>query len=480
MKKKKKNTIYNVIAYIYVALNLLFLGLIYYVDMLPTKYFLPIFLVIIIFTGVISYFLFRRKTKKGKKIGLSILAVFLSIILVFANYYIIKGLGIKRNMNENSNYKNYSVMVLKNSKYKKITDLNGSSIGYFKNDPDNDEVISKLANEAKLSFNEYDDLQLLALDLLDKKIDGLLIEDSYVSLLKDSGEIKNERLNDFDKLTKVIYTLKIEKKVAEIKKDVNVREEPFSVYISGIDTYGEVTSVSRSDVNIIATINPTTNQILLTTIPRDYYVKLDGTTGYKDKLTHAGMYGIDTSVKTIENLLDIDINYYVKVNFTSLIDIVDSLGGVEVNSDYSFYTVDGVSFNKGINYVDGKKALSFARERHSFIDGDRQRGKNQVALIEAIFKKCITPSILIKYNDFLNSLDGSFVTNMSMGKLTSLIKKQIDDNASWNISSVSLNGSDAQEYTYSYSAEKLYVMIPDENSVNEAKAQIKNIINGTK
>ena len=229
-----------------------------------------------------------------------------------------------------------------------------------------------------------------------------------------------------------------------------------------MDEYGSISSISRSDVNIVVTVNPKTRQILLTSIPRDYYVQLHNTTGYKDKLTHAGLYGIESSVNTIEDLLDTEINYYIKVNFTSLVKIIDGMGGVEVYSEYDFTSRDNFHYSKGYNKVNGEEALSFARERKAFSAGDNQRGKNQQALLEAMIRKCTNTSIIYKYNSLLNSINGSFMTNMSSKRITSLVKMQLSDMKPWTITSNNLTGSDGSAYTYSYSTQKLYVMLPNE------------------
>ena len=216
-----------------------------------------------------------------------------------------------------------------------------------------------------------------------------------------------------------------------------------------------------------------TNKIILVNVPRDYYVELPGTEK-KDKLTHAGMYGVDMSIKALENLLDIEINYYVKVNYNAIINLVDALDGVDVYSEYNFKSFEFYHpFKKGINHVDGKLALDFVRTRKAFRDGDRVRGENQQRMIQAIFKKVSSPKILVKYNEMLKALDGSFTTNISTSKIMSLINMQLDKMPSWEISSMSLNGTDAYDYTYTYPSQQLYVMVPKEETVNEVKNAIK-------
>ena len=284
-----------------------------------------------------------------------------------------------------------------------------------------------------------------------------------------------EDSEDFYDKYKVIYRFSITEMVDDITKDVDVTKDTFNIYISGIDSYGNVNSLTRSDVNIVVSVNPKTNQILMINIPRDYYVKLHDTDSY-DKLTHAGIYGVDMSVSTIEDLLDMEINYYLKVNYNALVKLVDALGGVDVYSKYSFKSAGhGYYFKKGYNHVTGLEALDFVRTRKAFEEGDRVRGENQQAMIQAIIKKGTSGTILTRYTSILNSLTGSFITNISTDKITDLVKMQLDNMPSWNITSISLSGSDGAEYTYTYPTQVLYVMIPNEETVTFAKESLEKV-----
>lgn len=265
--------------------------------------------------------------------------------------------------------------------------------------------------------------------------------------------------------------------------NMNINSKPFSVYVSGIDVYGDIDKKSRSDVNIIATVNPKTKQILLVTTPRDYYVEIPGVSGgKKDKLTHAGLYGVEASMKTLEALYDVKIPFYARVNFTSMIDIVDKLGGIDVNSEYEFTTGKAsgeiVNVSKGINHFNGKQALAFSRERHNLADGDNQRGKNQQAVITGMIKKAASPAILIKANGIIDSVSGNVETNMSQRQLQSLIKMQLVKGSSWKISSVAAEGTGARNYCYSSGSSLLYVTKPDYNSVEKIKSMIDRVENG--
>ena len=374
--------------------------------------------------------------------------------------------------NGDSKYKveNYSLVVLKNSEINNLDDI--SNIGYYSNSNGSNDAIKHLEKKKKLEFESYNTSDILVSELINNNIESIIIEDSILNLIYEENE-------GFKDSTKVIYNFKIKVKTKNTLKEVDVTKKSFAVYISGIDTYGEISSVSRSDVNIVALVNPKIKQLLLISIPRDYYVKLHGTKGPKDKLTHAGIYGVDMSIHTIEDLLDIDINYYVKVNFTSVIDIVNALGELDVYSEYTFVSFSGYSFKKGMNKVNGEQALDFARTRKAFANGDRQRGINQQAIIEAAIRKASSKAIITKYTSLLKSVDGKYQTNMEYKKMTSLIKMQLNDMSAWNITSYSLSGTDSSNYTYTYN-QLLYVMEPDENSILEAKELIQGILKDEK
>lgn len=471
--KKSKNKFYRIISALLIIVSIIFSGILIYLDLIPNKYILALIIAIAVFdlinVALLNISNVKMKVKKILVIS-SMLAVLVMSVGIFNLYRTISVLA----GNGDGDYKieNYSVVVLKDSKYDTIEDIKNKRVGYYKNSIGADESLKTLKNKVKAEMQSYDSASLLELNLFNKNIDAILVEDSIMSIL-------GEENSSFDSSTKVIYTFKIKVKVESTLKDTNVTQESFAVYVSGIDTYGQIASVSRSDVNIVMVVNPKTKQILLISIPRDYYVQLHGTTGRKDKLTHAGIYGIDMSIKTVEDLLKIEINYYIKVNFTSVIDIVEALGGLDVYSEYTFTSYSGYSFKKGYNSVNGEQALDFARTRKAFVDGDRQRGKNQQALIEALVRKASSKSIITKYNSLLNAIDGKYQTNMSMKKITSLVKMQLNDMASWNVTSYSLTGSDSKNYTYT-SNQLLYVMEPDEDSLNEASNLINEVLGDKK
>ena len=240
-----------------------------------------------------------------------------------------------------------------------------------------------------------------------------------------------------------------------------------------------MTAKSRSDVNIIATVNTDTHEILLVSTPRDYFVPLSISGGAPDKLTHAGIYGIDVCMDTLGMLYDIDINYYFRINFGGFVKVIDALGGITVNSDYDFDSKNilGYHFNKGENYVNGEQALIFARERYAFQEGDRQRGKNQMEVIRGVVKKALSPEILTSYSSILSSLDGCFGTNITYEEIAQILQQQLTNGGDWTIVSYSVNGTGATEKPYSMS-QKAYVMVPDQSTVDKAKSLMEKVRNG--
>lgn len=471
-KKKRKLSVYKIVGLLLFCISIVFCIMMTTLDILPFKYYIMMVIVFLIINICIDNFLFKKKIKKRKKNIVLIVSFLFMIIMVIPIIYMGKTLGfMKHIIAKNYKIENYSVIVLKDSEYNNINDINGHEVGMYESTDGALDAKKKLSNNVDVTYKKYDNTEKISQELLDKKIDIIVLEDSILNMIQEEN-------TSFAESTKVIYNFKIKLKSQNEAKEVDVINEPFNIYLTGIDTYGDISSVSRSDVNIIMTVNPKTKQILLTSIPRDYYVELHGKNGSKDKLTHAGIYGTDMSMTTIEDLLGIEINYYFKVNFSSFIDIINAIGGIEVMSEYSFTSIDGIKYKEGENKLNGEEALSFARERKAFSEGDRQRGANQQAVIEAVIKKLSSKSILVKYDSLLSSIDGKFETNMSSKKITSLIKMQLNDMASWNVVSIVLDGSNGRGITYSGGNQELYVMIPDWNTVDEASSTIKDVLDG--
>lgn len=333
-----------------------------------------------------------------------------------------------------------------------------------------------------ITTKDYQDALTIADALYVKEVQVIILNQSYVDIIE-------EQYKTFSEDTRILTDQKIETEVEQDYKDTDVTTKPFNIYISGIDVYGDITTTSRSDVNIIATVNPLTKKVLLTSTPRDYYVPLytkggkSFSGGLPDKLTHAGIYGIDCSINTLEKLYDIEIDYYVRVNFTSLKRIVNLLGGVKVYSDVDFISDWGPNgagthykFKKGYNYVNGKKALAFCRERHHFVNGDYQRGRNHQHMIEAVLNKVMSPEILTKFSPLLKEAKNMFQTSMSGKKIKSLCRMQLSDMAQWKISYANAEGTGSKQTTFSIRSNAQYVSVPNMNSVNKISKKIKRIM----
>lgn len=465
--KKKMSAMAKILVGVISILSILAVIICIFLELVPLKYLIPVIGLLTVNIIIIDIF-FRRKKKK--KTGTYIVSIIYIACLSIFLYYAINTLGFLRALGKN-NFKqeDYLVIVLKSSSFDSLNDLENNTIGILKDDSKGkNKALNDIQGKIELNRKDYLDTSSLADALLQKKIHAILIENAQAEMLYEINP-------EFKNLTKVIFNISIKIKNKEKVKKIDFTKDFFNIYVSGIDTYGSVNNVARSDVNLVLSVNPKTHQVLITSIPRDYYVTLSGKNKFKDKLTHAGIYGVETSINTIEKLLDTKIDYYVKVNFSSLIKIVDTLGGVEVDSKYAFTSIDGYKYNKGKNYLNGKKALSFVRERHAFdsLGGDRVRGENQQLVLKALIEKAITPQTLVKYSAILSSVKSSFITNIDRSDIANLISDQIENASAWNIETFSLDGKNGYEYTYSYQSQKLYVMIPDEKSVGEAKDKIK-------
>lgn len=425
-----------------------------------------IFLTVILLLIIIEMF----KLKNKKKIIAYVFYILMTFVMFIGIYYLntTKSFIDSFDKSDKKNFDNYYVVVLKSSKYTKLSDLNSKKIGVC------EKLGSNVTKKININYSEenYTSCQLLKEALFQNRVDAMIINDVNEYLLSDTDD-------DFEKKIRIIYKISIPKETKNVNKNdnVDVTNTPFTFFISGIDTSGAISTVSRSDVNIVVTVNPKTYEVLLTTIPRDYYVRLHGTTGYKDKLTHAGIYGIDKSVSTVEDLLKINLNYYVRVNFDSVTKLVDELGGISIYSDKA---LNFCNIKKGYNYLDGKCALRFARERHSYDSGDRHRGENQEEVIKAIINKVSSSStILTKYSSILSNLQDSFETDVSSDTIKKLINLQASNMPKWNVKTLNLNGYDSHNYTYSYnSGSMLYVMEPDVNTVNKASRVINGMLKG--
>lgn len=329
-----------------------------------------------------------------------------------------------------------------------------------------EDVQKKIGREPNIT--EYSSLQEMAEALLSGKVEAVIYNQAFDGVIEESME-------DYADQIRVLYQYGISTQIENEQADV---KEPFNIYISGIDVAGDISTTSRSDVNIIMTVNPETKKILLTTTPRDYYVQIPGISGTaKDKLTHAGIYGVDVSMATLESIYGIDITYYARVNFTSLIKIVDALGGIDVYSPYTF-EARGCSFVEGNNHMNGEQALAFSRERYSFKDGDNQRGRNQEAVLTAIIQKAMSPAILKNADEIISGVSESVQTNMSRDEMAEFIRMQLADPSDWSIESVAATGTGDSQACFSSGSQLLYVMNPDQAIVAGIKSKMQQVMQG--
>ena len=355
--------------------------------------------------------------------------------------------------------------------------------------------LKQLTNVLAPSGNDQDNVQALMKNISQTQGQELTVDtaSSYLAAYKSltSGEAKAMVLNsvfedtirgedpDYASKIKKIYTYKISKKIdtAIGKQDPNA--EVFNIYVSGIDTYGPISSVSRSDVNIIMTVNRKTKKVLLTTTPRDAYVPIaDGGLNQPDKLTHAGIYGVDASVHTLENLYGIDLNYYVRLNFTSFLKLIDLLGGIDIENDQEF-TVGNTHYPIGNISLNSEQALTFVRERYSLNGGDNDRGKNQEKVIAAVIKKLTSTDALKNYNAILSGLQDSVQTDMSLETMMNLINTQLESGGNYNVTSQALTGTGNTGLpSHAMPEANLYMMEIDQNSLAAAKAAIQEVMEG--
>lgn len=465
MKKNLRNKLYFGV---YVLLNTVLLIQILRLETLPIMYNAVLVLSALIFGGILYYSQFKTSQLSLNRIGKFFL-VLLSVLMLVGNIYIYQaGSLLDRVSGGQSKKDTVSIVVRESSPYKTLDDLKGMKFGI----EDSSEVIIKEAieyfeskSEQKISTKDFKDYTLLAKSLLENDIEVIILNEAYRNIIEDDYP-------EFSQETRVIAEYNKETLIT-VNRKFNVVKDPFTVMISGIDVYGSISNNARSDVNILATINPTTKKILLLSIPRDYYLPFTCQQGALDKLTHTGIYGIDCTMETIGEAFDVNIDYYARVNFSSLIKVVDALDGVTVNADYGF-TSGNYSFSAGENYLRGNQALAFVRDRKHQADGDLGRGRNQMKVLTAIINKMTSPAIITNFSGIISSLDGSFQTNMTSKEITSLVKMQLKDMESWDIEQIQVTGTGASDYSYALGG-NYYVMYPDQESVNIAKAAIKDI-----
>lgn len=366
------------------------------------------------------------------------------------------------------------IVVLSDSDIHQISDLSEFIIGYV-NDVDYEHT-KKLMGEidqaigGSANYIEFSSTATMAAALYNKTVDAIILNKAYVDMMEEI-----EGYEDFTTKTKIIYTKEIVEYIELVDKD-NSNLDTFAVYISGMDRFGHIGVRTRSDVNIIAIVNTKTRHMQLINTPRDYYVPHLASKGKPDKLAHAALYGVDSSMYALEQLYGIEINYYVKMNFSGFEGIIDALGGIDVYSEYDF-TVEPIKHYKvGMNHLTGLEALAFARERKTFATGDIQRGKHQMEVIKATMNKMTSTEMLTKYSTVLEELSWCVETNMSSDEIYALVREQLTSTKAWTYDSYTVVGTGARKETFSAPEFKAYVMEPDMESVQNAKKLMEEVL----
>ena len=474
-----------VITIIVIMLSVVFMGLLAMTKMVPTIYMLIIGIVLAVIAAIIWLLVWHTRYT-GRFIGGTVLAVIMIAILAFGGFYINKTRSAISNISgETTEVTQMAVYVKSDDAADSVEATAGYTYGILSSlDRENtDGAVAHLNSQfgTEVQTKEYAGLTELADGILNGEVNAMLLNSGYLSVYEDM-----DGYTDFSTKIKEVGTVDVESTIQSAEESTPIEPittanggKVYTIYLSGIDTRGEMTAKSRSDVNIIATVNTDTHEILLVSTPRDYFVPLSISGGAPDKLTHAGIYGIDVCMDTLGMLYDIDINYYFRINFGGFVKVINALGGITVNSDYDFDSKNilGYHFNKGENYVNGEQALIFARERYAFQEGDRQRGKNQMEVIRGVVKKALSPEILTSYSSILSSLDGCFGTNITYEEIAQILQQQLTNGGDWTIVSYSVNGTGATEKPYSMS-QKAYVMVPDYNTVDKAKSLMEKVRNG--
>lgn len=482
LKSKKVRNISLCLLLLQAVLFVIFTFCLMHLDILPLKFFLPLEAILIAMIVGITFVTIKARTKQRLTVGI-ILGIVFDILMALGIYYTTISSNTLKNISEQAEaVATVDVYVRSDNSAETIDDAFDYTFGILSTlDRENtDEALADIEEETGYSVatQEYGSFTELSNALQNQEVDAIIMNEAYHDVLTEI-----EGYEDFDDITKVIATYQVTHATANTTEEATYdpNQDTVTIYISGIDSRSGLVTYSRSDVNILLTVNTKTKQVLMVTTPRDYYVPLSISNGVKDKLTHAGVYGIQCSMDTLSMLYDCDIDYYFRVNFGGFEEIVDALGGITVNSDYTFtsQTAEGTYYYvQGENELNGEEALGFARERHAFSDGDVQRGKNQMKVIEAIIDKMTSVEFLTNYTDVLNSLEGNFEMSIPQELISKVVKEQLDDGGDWNIVSYNVNGTSAYGETYSAPGEQLYVMEPDESTVEEAKSLMEQVRNG--
>ena len=494
MKKNKKQSnigrVFGVIfSIVMIAATMYLLFNIIKLNLLPTKL---LFLITIVFVLLdLIFILLLCFSTKGvvSKIICIIFALAVSLGSCLGGYYMSKTGGLLSSMtNVAKHSKNtVSIVVKESSDMKKKTDLAGRSVGTLANinTVGSKKILKELTNSGiSMEQKEFGSMTEMLESFYNGEVDSIVISESSRSQITDMEAYAN-----FDNNTRVVYQTSYKVENSDKAKAVsNITNTPFNVLISGSDTRGGFDENGRSDVIMVATVNPKTGTVLLTSVPRDFYVTTacdagDGCQeGALDKITHTGIHGTNTTKRTVEKLLGIEINYTFKVGFDTVTDLVDAIGGIDVTvapgyAVDSFLMIPSFSVHEGVNHLNGQQALAYSRERYAYTEGDRQRTKNQQQVLMAIVDKITSPAIVTNYASIMDTLSNTFSTTMSSQEISDLIKYQLNSNPKWKMEQYMVNGT-GDTLMCAELGDVAYVMVPDQSTVTTAKNKINAVLAG--
>lgn len=483
MEKNTTSLIYRIFAALLSIVLLALSGFAVYqivtLNVLPSKLLLPVILMIVILNAILILLINFATHAIWTKVISVILVILVGCTMGFGNVYLYETYSTLNSVTgaEKGSIKNTISVITKMDHDEEIQSLKNEKIGVLRNiDSVGTKKCQKKLKKYSFSYKKYDNLQALVKALYEDEVQAIVMNEIYRANVEEM-----EEYSGFSNETKSIYQAVYytnNKNDALVVDDIT--KNPFTIFVSGNDTYGKIDELSRSDVDMIVTVNPTTSTVLMVNIPRDYYVQ----TSYgNDKLTHTGMYGIEETKQTVENLLGIDINYTFRVNFSSAEDIVDALDGVDIevpegmaverlNADWA---LEGV--HEGWNHLNGARALAYARERHAYVDGDIQRAKNQQQVLEAIIKKAASSKILTNYTKLLKSFKNAFDTNMSTNEITALLQYELQAMPNWKFQNYVLRGTNSSAVCASM-AQELSVVMPEDYCVSIARQKIEAVLDG--
>lgn len=458
-------------------------------NVLPSKFLFPLTIGVVVLDAICILLLIYFSKNVVSKIICIVLTLVICAASCMGGYYISKTQGALSNItNVAKHAKNtVSVIVKESSDIKNKSQLNGVSVGTLRliGEEGSKKALKELSGEGiVLNQTEYDSMTALLEAFYNGEVDSIIINESSRSQILDM-----EAYSNFDSNTRVVYQTSYKVKNNDSATSVSdITSKPFNVLISGSDTRGGFDENGRSDVIMVATVNPKTHTILLTSVPRDFYVTTacdagDGCMqGALDKITHTGIHGTNTTKRTVEQLLGIEINYTFKVGFDTVTDLVDALGGIDVNVEPGYATntfaaLPGFSVHEGVNHLNAEQALAFARERYSYTEGDRQRTKNQQQVLMGIVKEATKPSVITNYAAIMDTMANTFSTTMSNAEITDLIKYQLNNNPTWKMEQYMVDGT-GDTLMCAELGDAASVMVPDQSTVKMAKDKINAVLAG--